>query len=202
MHLIFTGPLHRWQHNCANLCFIPHLETLKSPSIPGCISVLAVIVTTTAALHHETWSRPAGQTDLYVAWISTEIQYELHTPSHGGKKHKWHKVEGNAFNTWLCCLQMCNTSVRDARSGATAHYRAWMKWHQGAIRSKSSSQFPEMPVIMLYFTKTLQMFQWRIQEKTGDNLRKELDINCTGIEKQPKVRPKSQTMESRNTTFM
>lgn len=109
-----------------------------------------------------------------------------------GKSTKWHKVEGNAFNTWLCCLQMCDTSVRHARSGATAHYRAWMKWHQGAIRSKSSSQFPEMPVIMLYFTKTLQMFQWRIQEKTGENLRKELDINCTGIEKQPKVRPKSQ----------
>lgn len=81
----FTGPLHRWQHNCKNLFHIPHLETLISLRIPRCIRVLATIVTATAAVHHGTWSRPAGQTDLCIAWISTEIQYEFNTqstPSH------------------------------------------------------------------------------------------------------------------------
>lgn len=69
----------------ASLFLIPHLETLTSPRIPRCIRVLAIIVTATAAMHHGTWSRPAVQTDLCIAWISMEIQYEFNTqstPSH------------------------------------------------------------------------------------------------------------------------
>lgn len=61
LHLIMRVDLHFDMdpfiddNNCVNLCFIPHLETLISPSIPGCIRVLAVVVTATAAaLHHGT----------------------------------------------------------------------------------------------------------------------------------------------------
>lgn len=89
----------------------PIWKHLNLPAFLGAFEYLLL----TAALHHGTWSRLAGQTDLYVAWISREIQYEFHTHTllrlMKGKKHKNDTKLKEMHSTRGCAAFKCVTLV-------------------------------------------------------------------------------------------
>lgn len=67
-------PLRRWQHNCANLFCISHLETLIFASIPRCITIRFCYGNTTVA----SWDaiQACRLSDLYQTISSMETPHE------------------------------------------------------------------------------------------------------------------------------
>lgn len=141
-------PLRRWQHNCANLFCISHLETLIFANIPRCITIRFCYGNTTVA----SWDaiQACRLSDLYQTISSMETPHEC--KMHPSKMLLYlatvdeEEEEAMMGVHALCdsCLQMCDATVRNASSGATAHYRDLAEVARGCHQVKEHQPIPRI----------------------------------------------------------